>query len=188
MAAELLDAGPARPVRRRPLVAVVVLVLLVLGVLRLDELLRAREVDALLQRVAAGQSAVAYADRRVASTVTYAMPLLTSASTTAAVRASLQQLVQDAAAGQVDRLAQVQRDVARTRVLPWHADQRRARSAAARLLGAHADHLRAVARDADALYVTQPQLDRGRAAARSALLRAADASAQRRVRSVLPAP
>lgn len=187
MTAELLEAGPGRPVRGRLLVAVLVAVLLAgYGLWQVDRRLADREVDALLERVAAGQSAVAYADRRIASTVTYAMPLLASASTTRAVRVSLQQLVQDAAAGQVGRLDAVASDVGRTRVLPWHGAVRRARAACARSLQAHAAHLGDVARDADALYARHPELERGRARARAALLRATgDASAQRRVRDVL---
>ena len=133
-----------------------------------DGQLRHRELTRLLGRIEAAQATATYADNRVAATAQYASPLLTSADVTPNVRRGLEQLVEQAAAGQVPA---VQRSVASIElpVLPWHHDVRTARdryqSYAAHRLGV----LRAGATDIRALGTPHPELARELAAVRSAL-------------------
>jgi hypothetical protein len=131
-----------------------------------------RELDRLIARVLDAQDAIAYSDHRVAATVDYTLPLLFGASVSARVRAGLQQLVADAAAGQVDGLAQERTRAAAVRVLPWHRALGRAKRALMKYLDARVSYLRSVATDTQALYVEHPELvallDEARAAFRQA--------------------
>jgi hypothetical protein len=140
-----------------------------------------RELDALLTRVGDSQAAVAYSNRRVAATVDYTRPLLFGASVPARVRAGLQQLVAEAAAGQVDGVRQVRDQVAATSVLPWHRDLRRARAELVDYLDARVAYLRSVATDQDVLYMTNPDLELQLASARDAFLDASGPSDRHRV-------
>ena len=123
-----------------------------------------------------------YADNRVAATAQYASPLLTSADVTPDVRRGLEQLVEQAAAGQ---LPDVQRSVASTRmsVLPWHQDLRTARDR----YRSYATHrlavLRAGATHIDALRTPHPELVAEFAAVRVAL--SAAGASPRQVRTAV---
>jgi hypothetical protein len=138
-----------------------------------------RELDALLSRVSAGQGEVAYSNNRIAAAVAYTTPLLFRASLQPQVRASLRQIVTDAAAGQVDAMREEQGRVTATQVLPWHRDRVRARAALASYLQARVSYLRAVAADLQALYDRHPELDRLFAQARTAFLAAATTASGR---------
>jgi hypothetical protein len=117
-----------------------------------------RELDRLIARVNDAQEAIAYSDHRVAAMVDYTRPLLFGASVPARVRAGLQQLVADAAAGQVDGLQQVRDRADAVRVLPWHRALGRAKVELVRYLGARVSYLRSVAADTRTLYVEHPEL------------------------------
>jgi hypothetical protein len=153
---------------------VLLVVALVLGValVAANTLAAHRELDALLTRVVDAQDAIAYSDHRVAATVDYTLPLLFGASVSARVRAGLQQLVADAAAGQVEGLAQERTRAAAVQVLPWHRALGRAKRALVKYLDARVFYLRSVAADTQVLYVEHPELvallDDARAAFRQA--------------------
>ena len=139
------------------------------------------ELDGLISQVLEAQSAIAYSDHRVAATVDYTLPLLFSWRTPARVRAGLQQLVQDEAAGQVADIA-LERDHARRQpVLPWHLALRRAKTTLVIYLEARVAYLHSVATNQHTLYVEHPELDRMLVTARDAFRRAAGPGQQSRV-------
>ena len=142
------------PTRTRVLV-VAVLALLAVG----DVQARRLEVDGLLERARQGQATVAFADRRVAATVQYASPQLTSPTAPVAVRADLQALVRREAAGQVPALQRRRDQAAGTPVAPWHRATLRARAAYVRHLDARLARLEAATTDLSTLYVRRPGLD-----------------------------
>ena len=161
----------------------VLAVALVLGValFAVNGVAEHRELDRLLARVADTQAEVAYSNHRVAATVDYTLPLLFRAALQPRVRAGLQKLVEESAAGQVDGVRQ-QRDLAaRTAVLPWHHDVRLARAALVRYLDARVAYLRSVAADQEVLFVEHPDLDRLLAVARQAFAHAAGPADQHRI-------
>ena len=116
---DVLSGGGSHLQERRPagrtaarLLAVALLVLL--GVA--DAQARRLEVDALVERAREGQATVAFADRRLAATVQYASPQLTSPTAPLAVRADLQALVRrEAAASRATRASRCQTYAARAR-------------------------------------------------------------------------
>ena len=182
---DLLAHGPERAPSRRRAAAVVLLLVLALAAVLTDRWAAAREVDTLVARAQAGRSAVTYADRRVWAVLSYASPALQSPDVDPAVRASVADLVRQAAA---DRVAGVERtaDAARgLRVLPWHRDVRQARAGLAGYLDAEAARLRAVAADLDALRAPHPALDARLVQARAAYARLAPGDTAR-LTSVLP--
>lgn len=167
---DVLAGGRAHPrSRSAPVLGVALLVLLVAG----DAQARRLEVDGLVQRVREGQSTVAFADRRLAGTVQYASPMLTSPSAQAAVRADLQALVRREAAGQVPALARRREAAARTPVAVWHRSARKARAAYVRHLDARLARLTAASQDLSTLYERPPELDERLQQARVALAAAA---------------
>ena len=177
-------SGGGHPHRRRPagrpaarLLAVALLVLL--GVA--DAQARRLEVDALVERARQGQATVAFADRRLAATVQYASPQLTSPTAPLAVRADLQALVRREAAGQVVRLQGRRDEVARTPVAPWHRSVRRARAAYLWHLDARVARLAAASTDLSTLYERRPGLDERLQQARDALTAVAGAGRTRDV-------
>jgi hypothetical protein len=172
---------PALPGGRRLVVPLVVAaVLLVVA----DGAQGRRETDQLLTRVAAGEAAATYADRRLSGTVEYTSSQLSSPQVPAAVRAGLRRLVEGEAAGQVPALRRARVRLAAVRVLPWHEGQRQARAASVRLLDARTRRLQEVSRDLDRLYVRGREPDASARAARRALGRVAS---PRRVAGALPA-
>lgn len=176
-AVDVLESGTERrPALLAHRVVLVVLGLVALSGFALDRQLRQAEFDALLAQAAAGQAAVAYADRRLGATVQYASPVLGSAQTSGSVRASLQGLVEQEAAQQAVVLRRHARASARIAVWPWHEQQRSARSAYVSYLVARAAYLEAVATDFDVLYGRPPEL----AARLAEAARAYDRAAVRR--------
>jgi hypothetical protein len=159
------------------IVALVVVAVLFAG----NNAAEGRELDRLLSRVDASQGTIAYADRRVAATVDYAQPLLFGADVPAGVRAGLQQLVADSAAGQVGALEQERTKAAELRVLAWHRGLRRAKTALVVYLDARVRYLRGVAANTHTLYVEHPELDRLLNDTRAAFANAAGASQRERV-------
>ena len=168
---DVLAAGASRRTVSTPVRALLVTLLVLLGVA--DAQARRLEVDALLDRARAGQSTVAFADRRLAATVEYASPQLASPTAPAAVRADLQALVRREAAGQLPALLRRRDQAERSPVLPWHRTTRQARAAYVRHLDARVARLTAVSTDLAALYVRRPGLDQRLQAARDALTAAA---------------
>jgi hypothetical protein len=162
---------------------VLLVVALVLGValVAANTLATHRELDALLTRVVDAQAEVAYSNHRIAATVDYTLPLLFRAALEPRVRAGLQQLVEDSAAGQVDGVRQQRDQAARTGVLPWHHDVRLARAALVRYLDARVAYVKSVAADQETLFVEHPDLDRLLAAARQAFARAAGPAGRHRI-------
>ncbi|MDT7573168.1 MAG: hypothetical protein QOE05_3342 [Actinomycetota bacterium] len=130
------------------------------------------ELDRLLARVDAAQDTIAYSNHRVQATVDYTRPLLFGANVPADVRAGLQQLVAESAAGQVGSVEHERATAAAVSVLPWHRGMRRAKAALVTYLAARASYLRGVAANSRTLYVEHPELDvlldRTRAAFRAA--------------------
>ena len=119
-----------------------------------------RELDGLLARVADAQEAIAYSNRRIEATVDYTRPLLFGANAPARVRAGLQQLVADSAAGEVSSIEQQRDRAAEVRVLRWHGALRRARAALVAYLDGRVAYLRDIAGGSRALYVVNPRLER----------------------------
>jgi len=166
---------------RRPVAQLLGVALLVLLVVA-DGQARRLEVDGLVQRVREGQATVAFADRRLAGTVQYASPQLTSPTAPVAVRADLQALVRSEAAGQVPALTRRRDAAARTPVAVWHRSARQARAAYVRHLDARLARLTAASTDLSTLYKRRPELDERRQQARDAL---AAAAGQARSRGLL---
>ena len=166
---DVLSGGGGHPVGRLPaparLLLVAVLVLLGVGDLQARRL----EVDGLLERVRQGQATVAFADRRLAATVQYASPQLTSPTVPIAVRTDLQALVRREAAGQVPALQRRRDEAAAAPIAPWHRAAHRAREAYVLHLDARLARLEAATTDLSTLYVRQPGLDGRLQDARDAL-------------------
>lgn len=158
-APDVLESGTRRRTDgRAQRLAAAVLALGLLGGFAVDRQARQAEFEALLAQAAAGQAAVAYADRRLGATVQYASPVLGSAQTSARVRESLQGLVEQEAAQQARVLRRQADASARVPVWPWHDAQRAARSAYVAHLHARAAYLEAVAGDFEVLYGRPPEL------------------------------
>jgi hypothetical protein len=177
------EARPTRPTARRLAVAAVALV--VLAGFAVDRHVRQAEFEALMAQAAAGQAAIAYADRRVGATVQYASPVLGSPQTSPLLRADLQRLVQAEAGSQAAVLRDRHVAGARIDIWPWHEEQRDAQRAYAVYLAARADYLEEVSADFGVLYGRPPELaDRLMDAARAydrAALRRSDALAARQL-------
>jgi hypothetical protein len=136
-----------------------VALLIGLGLVAINNVTESRELDRMLSRVHESLDTIAYADRRVAATVDYTRPLLFGANVPAHVRAGLQQLVADAAAGQVGAVEQERAKAAHLSVLAWHRDLRTAKRALVVYLDARVAYLRGVAANTHTLYVAHPELD-----------------------------
>ena len=162
--ADLLGSDDPPRRRGRGLRLLAPAVLVVLSVLA-DRWQTDREVDALLDRAAAGTESVRYADGRVLGTVRYAAPAMLSPSVRPQVRASLRDLVRREAAGQVGDLRAERAAAADVLVLPWHGAQRTARDRWVEYLDARVAYLDGVAADFAELYREHPELEeaRGRA-------------------------
>ncbi len=182
--ADLLASGSQRRPHRGLRVAVAAVVALALLAVLADRWQRGREVDALVARAAAGQQAVRYADGRVRAAQQYAAPALGGAGVPAGVRTSLEQVVRGAAGDRVADLRDQRAATAGVAVLPWHAQQRRARQAYVGYLDLRAAYLAGIAADLDVLYEPHPELLAALERARSAYLAAAGA----RGGGVLPVP
>jgi hypothetical protein len=135
----------------------------------------------MLLRVQQSQDTIGYADRRVAATVDYTRPLLFGANVPAHVRAGLQQLVADSAAGQVGAVDEERAKAARLSVLAWHRGLRRAKTALLVYLEARVRYLRGVAANTHTLYVAHPELDELLDATRAAFVDATGAGERERV-------
>ena len=154
---ESLGAAPrrlSRPVR----VVLVVLVALALVAVIADGPWRRHESSRLADRAVAAQQSIDFTDRRIAGTVQYASPQLTSASAPPEVRADLQRLVRETAAGRVAPLRERRDAIAGTWLAPWHGDERRARTAVLAYLDERLRLLDAVTRNLTALYEPTPDL------------------------------
>ncbi len=168
-AGEHLGASPRR-LPRPVVVAVVALLLVVVVAAVADGPLRRREQGQLADTARAAQQSIDFTDRRVSGTVQYVSPQLTSATTPPDVRADLAGIVQKSASGRVPAL-QARRDaVAATRLVPWHAAERKARTALLTYLDERLRLLRAVAADLAVLYSPTPQLTQLRDRATKALV------------------
>ena len=171
-----LTSGSEVAPRRWPGWLLAGLALVLLGGYTVDGRLQDRELDLLLRRIDTAQSTATYAENRVAATATYASPQLTAPGVPLRVRRSLEQLVEDEAAGQ---LAAVQRagEAVGTSVLPWHGTVRKARDRYQRYAAHRLAVLRDASRDAGALRRPHPELTAELSGVRAALT-AAGASAQ----------
>lgn len=179
--------GPSR--RRLAIAAVLVLLLLVVtaGLTGIDQRSRNRKSDALLALVTQGQATVRYSDSRVQALVQYTSPTLLSARAPERVRASLRQVVQQGAAGQLAPLRARRDAVARLEVTHRHGDLRRARAAYLTYLDQRISYLQAVSLDLRTLYRPQPANRQLLVAARDALLAVdSDAASTARIRELLP--
>lgn len=165
------DRPRVRLVWRLAVPLVVVVALLVVA----DGAVRRAEVDRLLQRVSTGEASATYADRRLSATVEYTGGQMTSPTASPQVRASLRQLVQGEAVGQLPALRASEAAARSVRVLPWHRDVRRARSAAVALLAARVLRLTEVAGDLRRLYQRLPEPAASELTARRALAEVAAA-------------
>jgi hypothetical protein len=177
----VIGLEPRRRPRRVPTALVVLVVLIAIVAVGLNNVTEQRELDRLLARVASAQEAIAYSNRRVAATVDYTQPLLFGASVPARVRAGLQQLVADSAAGQVAGIRQERDAAARVAVVPWHRTMRAARAALVAYLDARVAYLRSITTDRHFLYVEHPELDRLLDDTRVAFRRAAGSGERDRI-------
>jgi hypothetical protein len=160
---------------------VVLALVLVAALVGGNNVVERRELDRLLARVLAAQESIAYSDGRVAATVAYTRPLLFGANVPADVRAGLQQLVADSAAGQVGAIESERAAVAHVSVLPWHRGLRRAKVALLAYLDARVAYLRGVARNSRTLYVVHPELTELRDEARDAFREATGGAQRQRI-------
>ncbi len=154
---ESLEAAPRR-LPHAVVTVLVVLALLVITAVVADGPWRRHEAGQLAERAAAAQRSIDFTDRRIAGTVQYASPQLTSAAASPGVRADLQRLVREAAAGRLQPLRERRAAVAATRVAPWHGDELRARSATLDYLDERLRLLEAVSIDLRKLYEPTPDL------------------------------
>jgi hypothetical protein len=132
------DAPVRGPVRRGLVGLALVLTLLAVSA---DRWQAAREREDLLASVTAGERVVDASQSSIASLAEYSAGLLYAAEVSDSVRGSAYgNLAQDAGRWQ-PRLERAGRDVAGTRVLPWHRDVREARRAYQQRLTAWTDLL-----------------------------------------------
>ena len=183
---EGLSLGPTRPPRRWPWVLLVVVLVLGAGFSVLDSRARDREVAELLSAVEVGETAVTYAERRVAAMVTYASPALWSSSTPPRARRDLEGFVQDAAGGGADRIQGLAAQVAGTEVLPWHRSLAAARDSYAAHLRDRAAYLGRVAEDMLVLYEGDTTVGSSRARVHAAVSEAAGVEGREQVQTLLP--
>lgn len=165
---ESLGASP-RPLPRPVAGLIVVLALLVLVAVLADGPWRRHESGLLAARAVTAQQSIDFTDRRIAGTVRYVSPQLTSSTAPPEVRADLQRLVQQAAAERVGPLQERRASVAGTRIAPWHGQERRARSAVLAYLDERLRLLEDVSTDLTVLYEPTPVLTSLRVQAASAL-------------------
>ena len=148
----------------------------------------AREEAALVACVERAEASLAHTAGRVGAAVQYAGPLLTGAATPAAVRASLAEVVGDAAARGLPALDADARRCADVEVLPWHGSRVAARSAYLERLAVARARLEAVTTSVRVLYVRDAEGDAARAQALEALRRGLSGSRQDRVERLLASP
>jgi hypothetical protein len=183
---EEFSLGPTRPPRRWPWVLLAVVIVLGAGFSVLDSRARDREVAELLVAVERGETAVTYAERRVAAMVTYASPALWSSATPPRARLDLEGFVQDAAGGGAVRIRGLAAEVAGTEVLPWHRALTAARDSYAAHLRDRAAYLDRVAEDMLVLYEGDTTVGSSRARVHAAFSDAVGATGREQVRTLLP--
>ena len=170
--------GDDRPARRWPAVTLVALLLVGVAGVQADGRFAGRELDTLLERAQSGLSTVAYTERRIQGTVGYFSPALVSPTVEQSVRDSLQGIVREEAAGQVEAVRRQRDAAAGVRVLPWHGDERAARDELVAYLDGRIAYLQAVSQEFRQLFAPQPEQEAALTRVREALTRAGAAPAR----------
>jgi hypothetical protein len=134
--------------RRWPLLAVVIVIAAALAARFADDQVKHHESQLLAVREADAQATAEAARARVLSTRQYTMPLLVSSSS-AAVRAGLEQLIDDDAALGRLQLQKARETLSSTRILPWHGTVRETKRADLSLLDTQISALDAASHGAD---------------------------------------
>jgi len=134
--------------RRWPLLAVVVLIAVALVARFADEQVKHHESRVLAVRAADAQATAQAARGAVLSTRQYTLPLLVTSSS-AQVRAGLEQLIDDQAAHELVQLQKAREAVNSTRILPWHDRLQATKQAELALLDTQISALDAASRGAD---------------------------------------
>jgi len=169
----------------RPVViAAVVLLVIQWG----DRQARQHEFQSLLNRAAQAQTTADDAARRVLSTRAYTMPLLVTSSS-ATVRAGLEQLVEQSAAEAAADVREARANVAKADVVPWHLSARSANRAELAYLDQRIADFNQVANGADLSLLYSPKARAAAGVAIAAMQRTApnDLDAHE-VQVVLPLP
>jgi hypothetical protein len=134
--------------RRWPLLAVVIVIAVALAGRFADEQVKHHEAHLIALRAADAQATAQAARAAVLSTRQYTMPLLVSSSS-ADVRAGLEQLIDDEAARELVQLQHARDALSNTSVLPWHDTLRATKQAALSLLDTQISALDAASHGAD---------------------------------------
>jgi hypothetical protein len=134
--------------RRWPLLFVVIVIAVALAGRFADEHVKHHESHLLAARAADAQATAEVARAAVLSIRQYTMPLLVSSSS-ATVRAGLEQLVDDEAAHERAQLEAARDTLKSTRILPWHNGLRDMKQAALSLLDTQISALDAASHGAD---------------------------------------
>ena len=148
---EYLGADEGRAPRRGPVIAgaVIAAFVVVVGLaLWGNDHVRASANDDLATAFRTATQRADAGERVVISTLAYASPMIWSSQVGEDVRAGLRALVQGSAADVVGQLDEVRGQVSAVRVLPWHADQERARVALLDLIDEQRQRFAGIARDA----------------------------------------
>lgn len=140
-----------------------------------SDMTRHSALDSLVAGFVAADELAASGERQVQGTLAYASPKIWSASVPEDVRADLRALVERSAGNVGNELAAVRAQVAGARILPWHADERRAQVELLALIDAQIARFEGIAADASDvdLVLAGGPLPTGAA---SSALRAAGAS------------
>lgn len=144
-----MEDRPA-PRRRSVLagIAVALVAVLVGGALWVNDHARSSANDELSSAFSEAAQQARIGEQSVISTLAYASPMIWSTQVTEDVRAGLRALVQDSAADVVARLDVVRDRAMSVRVLPWHAEQQRAKAEVLALLADQRERFAGIARDA----------------------------------------
>lgn len=148
---EYLGTAETGAPRRRPLIvgaAVAVLAIIVGALLWGNDHMRTTANEELATAFRTSSQQAAAGEQSVIGTLAYASPMIWSAQVSEDVRAGLRALVQGSAADVVDRLDTVRDRVADVRILPWHAEQARAREVLLALIDDQRARFAGIARDA----------------------------------------
>lgn len=127
--------------------ALVLVVLAVVGVLWWSDAVRRSAVESLSSGYVDAVAIAGAGERSVQGTLAYASPMIWSASVSEDVRSSLRSLVESSAADVAVELTALRADVAATRLLPWHEEQRGARDALLALVDAQVARFAGIAED-----------------------------------------
>lgn len=182
---ETLAFGPANHIRRWPRITLAVLIAGIVLVAGWDARQHEREADQLFAAIEKSQATMAYAERAVVATVTYASPALVLTKTPQAVRQDLVELVEDVAAEEAAAVEVARGQVAVVAFWPWHDDIDVARTAYLQYLDHRATRLLAGAAGSGTTAEAAERADQYLREARNALISALNDGRAARVDALL---